>query len=154
MTRRWSAPLTAMLVVAGLTNDSVACESNERFAEFLGFTSRAFVGTVVGYRLSDTSLARSAPACTLPYDDPLLTPECAAFWSRVVSIQYDVETAIIGIEPNRKYETTVWNPDGCVPRIGERWLTSGWYRDGFSIRLDVPPSDRQTDVWRRMTADQ
>jgi hypothetical protein len=148
------APLLAALLVAGTTTGAMACVEHRRFAESLGFASRAFVGTVVGYRLSDSSLARSAPSCTLPDDDPQLSAECAAFWHRVVSIQYDVETAVAGIEPNRKYETGVWNPDGCVPQIGERWLTSGWYRDDFSMKLDGPPSAAQIEEWRRIAADQ
>lgn len=137
-----------MILALATTGYASACDVNERFVEFLGYSSRAFVGTVVGYRLNDTSLAFVAPDCPFAHDDPRLSAECIAFWQRVVSIQYDVEIAISGIETNRKYEMSVWNPDGCVPRIGERWLTSGWYRDGFSTRLSEFPAPEQVAEWR------
>jgi hypothetical protein len=140
--------VAALLLSSSYAMPLLACEVNDRFVESLEHPMRAFVGTVAGYRMNDTSLASSAPECPYAYDDERQSQECVSFWDRVVSIQYEVEVAIGGIEPDRKYETTVWNLDGCVPRIGERWLTSGWYGDGFSMRLDAIPSQEQIDEWR------
>jgi hypothetical protein len=141
-----------LLAFFGAATQAAGCEANDRFSESLEFSTRAFVGTVAGYRLDDTSLATLAPECRFGYDDARLSAECVAYWKHVVSIQYSVEIAISGIDANRAYETAISNPDGCVPRIGERWLTSGWHRDGFSMKLDTMPSDEQIAEWRAIAA--
>jgi hypothetical protein len=40
------------------------------------------------------------------------------------------------------------NDDGCAPKPGERWLSSGWYRDGFSIKLENAATPEQIVLWR------
>lgn len=136
------------LVVAMLPATAIGCGSPEQqsFAQRLEWADKAFVGRVVGFRLDDTTLTAATPVCTQGSDT---SPECKRFWRHVVSIQYDVEVAIKNIEAGRRYETTaIQNDDGCAPLVGERWLTSGWYRDGFSMRLDDAPNEQLIAQWR------
>lgn len=144
---RWAQSLIEFL---GLCGSSYACvRPGNSFEERLQFSSQAFVGTVVGYRLDDTSLVNDLPDC--PHGGEVsdgATKDCIAFWNKVVAVQYDVETPIIGIDGHRKYEIVTRNDDGCAPKPGERWLTSGWYRDGFSMKLENAATPEQIDLWR------
>lgn len=108
----------------------------------------AFVGTVVGYRLDDTSLVKTLPSCPMGADAHVASVSCKDFWRRVVSVQFHVEHGLRGLKDDRTFETVTGNSDGCAPGVGERWITSGWYNDGFSQRLDVPPTAAQLEHWR------
>lgn len=143
---RQTASLLAIVCI--LTPNVLACERPSPNFDHLQSSSIAFVGTVVGYRLDDTSLATELPDCPEGSDSKRSSVHCQEFWTKVVSIQYDVEAAIKGIEGHRKYEMVTGNSEGCVPLVGERWLTSGWFRDGFSMVLKAPPMSDEIALWR------
>jgi hypothetical protein len=136
-----------VLVATMLTTVAIGCDSPapHSFVQRLEGADRAFVGRVVGFRLDDTTLITATPVCPLGRDG---SPDCERFWRRVVTIQYEVEIAIKNIEAPRRYETITRNDDGCAPMVGDRWLTSGWYRDGFSTRLNDPPNEQLIEQWR------
>lgn len=113
------------------------------------FHGQAFVGTVVGYRMDDTSLITDVPYC--PHGGEVsngASDFCAGFWDKLVAVQFEVETPIKGILGNRKFEIVSRNDAGCAPLPGERWLTSGWYRDGFSVKLESAPNQEEVERWR------
>lgn len=107
--------------------------------EFIAASPLSFVGTVVGFRTTNGAVVTTEEELSA----------CTEACLHVVSVVFDVEHAIAGIEAGRRYETG-YEDTSCGPafRIGARIL---YTPDLFGTdRLAEPATPEQLAHWRSL----
>ncbi len=107
----------------------------------------AYVARVVQLRLDDATLTDDTSPC-----DDVATPDCAAFFRRIVTVVVDIEAVVSGDRALGQAEMIFAGSysrgpgAGCVPKVGLRHLMTdnGW--PGFPLP-DFPDED-QLNQWR------